>query len=94
MMCAELGNKEVRYKMRITIGRFIFVFLAVIFSLCIIVQFFLAGMAVFVDSSNWMNHMIFVHLFGFSPSFSPSLKYGFNASLLFPLILAPSFTCK
>ncbi|WP_175615953.1 DUF6220 domain-containing protein, partial [Piscibacillus halophilus] len=48
------------------VGRFIFFVLLCLFFLSVIIQFFLAGMAVFVSPANWMKHTFFVHLFGFN----------------------------
>lgn len=48
------------------IGRRIFFILACLYTLCIFAQIFIAGMAVFVDGTNWMRHTIFVHIFGFN----------------------------
>jgi putative tricarboxylic transport membrane protein len=47
-------------------GRFFFALLGLIFVICIIVQVFLAGMAVFVDQ-DWKPHTTFIHLFEFVP---------------------------
>jgi mercuric ion transport protein len=49
------------------IGRISFVFLSVLFVLCIVGQVFLAGLAVFVNPGNWPFHEMFVHLFEFIP---------------------------
>ena len=51
---------------RIRVGRIIYFTSAIIFTLCIIAQVFFAGMAIFLNPGAWMNHMIFVHLFGFN----------------------------
>ncbi len=48
------------------IGRWVYVGLAFVFLLCILGQFFLAGMAVFGGGQYWINHKILVHLFGFN----------------------------
>lgn len=48
-------------------GRTSFRVLSILFVICIIVQIFLAGLAIFVDPSNWRNHKIFVHLFELIP---------------------------
>lgn len=47
-------------------GRIIYSVLAFIFLLCITVQIFLAGMAIFISPVHWMRHMTFIHLFGFN----------------------------
>jgi putative tricarboxylic transport membrane protein len=47
-------------------GRFFFALFGLIFVVCIIVQVFLAGMAVFVDQ-DWEPHTTFIHMFEFVP---------------------------
>lgn len=51
---------------RIYFGRIIYFILALLFALCIIIQFYFTGLATFIDGSAWMKHMMFVHLFGFN----------------------------
>ncbi|SFB06761.1 hypothetical protein SAMN04488072_106170 [Lentibacillus halodurans] len=51
---------------RILFGRMTFLVLAIMFTLSVTVQIFLAGMAIFVSPENWVKHIIFVHLFGFN----------------------------
>ncbi|MBO0588007.1 DUF6220 domain-containing protein [Sporosarcina sp. E16_8] len=53
-------------KTRIRVGRFIFLTLTTLFTICILVQVYLAGMAVFGNPRVWVKHIIFVHLFGFN----------------------------
>ncbi|MDB5054090.1 MAG: hypothetical protein JWM44_2140 [Bacilli bacterium] len=48
-------------------GRLVFAFLALIFAACIIVQVFLAGLAVFVNKDDWGPHTSFIHVFEFVP---------------------------
>ena len=48
------------------IGRMVFFLLSVLFVLCVLVQFWFAGMAVFVQPGHWRSHVLFVHIFGFS----------------------------
>lgn len=55
------GNKS-----RIRIGRIIYLILAILFTLCIFTQIYLAGMAIFMNPAVWLKHMMFVHLFGFN----------------------------
>jgi len=50
--------------MRERFGRGSFFILAVIFAACIVIQVFIAGLSIFVSPVNWMNHTMFVHLFG------------------------------
>ncbi|WP_342389195.1 DUF6220 domain-containing protein [Salinicoccus bachuensis] len=52
--------------LRVRTARGIYLLLAVLFALCVTVQVFIAGMAVFDDPVHWMNHMMFVHMFGFN----------------------------
>lgn len=51
---------------RIRVGRMTYLILAILFTICILVQLYLAGIAIFMDSAVWMKHMMFVHLFGFN----------------------------
>ena len=48
------------------LGRIIYFIMLSLFFISIIIQFFLAGLAVFVNPENWMKHIMFVHLFGFN----------------------------
>ncbi len=45
----------------------VFSLLAWIFAICIVVQVFIAGMAIFDDPVNWVKHESFVHVFEFIP---------------------------
>ncbi|MDW0116259.1 DUF6220 domain-containing protein [Sporosarcina thermotolerans] len=51
---------------RIRVGRIIFFILTILFTLCIFVQFYLAGKAIFEYPVYWSKHIKFVHLFGFN----------------------------
>ncbi|MBM7554227.1 DUF6220 domain-containing protein [Thalassobacillus pellis] len=51
---------------RVRISRNIYLVLAFIFLSCVAVQIFLAGMAIFITPAHWMNHIFFIHLFGFN----------------------------
>src|SRR5690554_3392507 len=51
-------------KRRVQIGRWIYWLLASGFALCVVAQIFLSGLATFVSTSHWANHVFFVHLFG------------------------------
>jgi hypothetical protein len=44
-----------------------FLGLAVVFTLCVAVQVFIAGLAVFVTPVHWAQHAAFVHIFEFVP---------------------------
>ncbi|MCD2138800.1 DUF6220 domain-containing protein [Salinicoccus halitifaciens] len=48
------------------IGRGIYLLLAVIFALCVTIQFYTAGMAVFDNPAHWLQHTSFIHIFGFN----------------------------
>lgn len=51
---------------RIRVGRNGYFILASLFALCIIIQFFFAGTAIFMYPVDWQKHVMFVHLFGFN----------------------------
>lgn len=53
-------------KSRIRIGRYIYFILAILFSLCIGVQIYFAGLAIFENPLHWMKHLTFAHQFGFN----------------------------
>lgn len=53
-------------KTRVRVGRVIFLTLTALFTICILVQVYLAGMAIFINPGAWVKHMMFVHLFGFN----------------------------
>ena len=44
-----------------------FMLVAITFALCVVIQVFLAGLAVFVSPLNWVRHINFVHFFEFLP---------------------------
>ena len=50
--------------MRLMIGRWLYGIFEIVFLLCILTQFYLAGMAIFSEASYWSQHVMFVHLFG------------------------------
>lgn len=52
--------------MRIRVGRRIYLILASCFTLCILIQIYLAGMAIFINPANWAKHTLFGHLFLFN----------------------------
>lgn len=62
----ETLQKESR---RVRIGRLIYSIMAWLFVICVFFQVFLAGLAVFVSSSHWQDHIVFVRLFEFLPIF-------------------------
>lgn len=49
------------------VARTVYAVLAWAFAACVVVQVFLAGMAIFVDPLNWVRHVNFVHFFGELP---------------------------
>lgn len=79
-----------------------FACLATIFAVCIIVQIFIAGLAVFVSPVNWMRHRMFAHLFNALPlimlilSFVGRLprKIGWKSFGLFVLMYTMYFTAN
>lgn len=50
-------------------SKYMFLLLAIAFAVCVFVQIYIAGIAIFVDVSAWIKHMTFVHLFGFNVPF-------------------------
>lgn len=44
-------------------ARYAYALLAGVFAVCVLVQMYVAGMAVFVDPANWRLHTTFVHVF-------------------------------
>jgi hypothetical protein len=60
---------------RVRIGRFGFALLGLIFTACVIVQVFLAGLAVFVNKDDWGPHTSFVISFEFVPIFMFILSF-------------------
>src|SRR5947199_205240 len=49
------------------VGRFAFALLGLFFAICLIVQVFLAGLAVFVNKDDWGPHTSFIHYFEMAP---------------------------
>ncbi len=47
-------------------GRWLYSMFSAIFLICILTQFFLAGMAIFGGGQFWANHKMLVHFFGFN----------------------------
>lgn len=54
------------HKTRIRVGRIIFLPFTTLFTICILVQIYLVGIAIFVNPGAWVKHMMFIHLFGFN----------------------------
>lgn len=53
---------------RVRIVRFIFALFASILFACIVIQVFLAGMAIFANPGNWAMHKAFVNYFAMMPA--------------------------
>jgi hypothetical protein len=52
---------------RVQFARVAFVAFAVAFAICVTIQVFIAGLAVFVNPVHWARHRSFVHFFEFLP---------------------------
>jgi hypothetical protein len=52
---------------RFKVGGVSFALLSILFLICILVQVFFAGLAIFVNPVNWTKHTGFIHLFEFIP---------------------------
>lgn len=64
------GEKLVEWNKSMQTGRRMYFLLACLLVLCIVMQFLFAGMAIFMDSGNWLHHRMLVHVFGFTfPNF-------------------------
>ncbi|MBO9610221.1 MAG: hypothetical protein J7639_29955 [Paenibacillaceae bacterium] len=53
--------------MRVPVVRFVFALLAMVFAAAIVVQVFLAGMALFVHVGDWSMHRSFINYFEYVP---------------------------
>ncbi|ANB59439.1 DUF6220 domain-containing protein [Anoxybacteroides amylolyticum] len=60
-------DKEKRVNTSVQVSRFIFTGLAWGLVACIVIQTFLAGIAIFSNSMYWTTHIVFVHLFEILP---------------------------
>lgn len=84
----------------VKISRYLFALLAWLTVACVVLQTFLAGMAVFTDPIHWKHHTTFVHLFEFLPiilmilAFTGKLPNAlrWQSAALFVLIFAQYFT--
>jgi hypothetical protein len=63
----EKASPDRRSPARVRWARGGYVVVAGLFVVCVIIQVFIAGMAVFVDPANWSLHATFVHVFEFLP---------------------------
>lgn len=61
----DLKKDEISTRNRI--GSISFALLSILFLICILVQVFFAGLAIFVNPVNWTKHTGFIHLFEFIP---------------------------
>ena len=52
---------------RFKVGSISFASLSILFLICLLVQVFFAGLAIFVNPVNWTKHTGFIHLFEFIP---------------------------
>ena len=68
-------------------ARYAYTLLAGAFAACVLVQTYIAGMAVFVDPANWSLHTTFVHVF--EPLLLLLLAIAFLGRLSRPLKVAP-----
>lgn len=72
---------------RVSWARYGYVLLAGVFAVCVLVQVYVAGMAVFVDPENWSLHATFVHVF--EPMLLPLLAVALLGRVPRRLKLAP-----
>lgn len=61
------ASPDNRLSTRVRWARGGYVVVAGLFVVCVVIQVFIAGMAVFVDPANWSLHANFVHVFEFLP---------------------------
>ena len=54
-------------KVKGRLSRIVYFYLAVVFAVCVAVQVFFAGIALFVDPAKWETHKIFIRIFEFIP---------------------------
>lgn len=85
-MTAERGNRPTVPR-RVTWARYGYVLSTGLFALCVLVQVYVAGMAVFVDPANWSLHATFVHVF--EPLLVPAFVFGLLGRLPRLLKAAP-----
>ncbi|MBB6735729.1 DUF6220 domain-containing protein [Cohnella zeiphila] len=83
-----------------TVFRTVFFGVACLFAACVAVQIFIAGLAIFTDSSHWHDHEVFVRIFELFPllmlifGFAGKLPVSFRwiSVVLLLLIFAQYFT--
>ncbi len=87
---------------RIHVARVIFALLTGLFTLCLIIQLFIAGLAIFVDSTFWPRHTLFAHIFDKIPLLMLLLsflgrfpvKIRWYSAALFGLVFVMYFTAN
>lgn len=67
LVAAEVPPRQARRTRSARVAWYAFLGLAVIFTLCVAAQVFIAGLAVFVTPVHWARHTAFVHIFEFVP---------------------------
>ncbi|GIP31815.1 DUF6220 domain-containing protein [Paenibacillus sp. J2TS4] len=98
LMSVETKSNERRGK----VSGLLFLGLAWLLAACVVIQIFIAGMAVFTSPSYWHNHIVFIHLFEFIPilmlifSFTGHLPHSLRwmSAALFVMIFAQFFTAN
>lgn len=93
---------EGKLSKRVRFFRAAFVFLSWAFVACIVVQTYIAGMAVFQEPSRWSIHVSFVHIFEFIPLLMIAFAFagrmpkgtGWLSFALFALIYCQYFTAN
>jgi hypothetical protein len=63
----ESANVGSRLSTRVRWARYGYVLFAGLFVVCVLIQVYIAGMAVFIDPANWDLHMTFIHVFELVP---------------------------
>jgi hypothetical protein len=64
----ESANVGSRLSTRVRWARYGYVLFAGIFVVCVLIQVYIAGMAVFIDPANWDLHTTFIHVFELIPA--------------------------
>lgn len=63
-----MDNKKEKIPARVGIIRFSYALFAAVFFICIVIQVFLAGVAIFANPGNWTMHSTFVDYFAMLPA--------------------------
>ena len=64
---SESAAPDSRLSGRVRWARRGFVLFSGLFAICVVIQVFIAGMAIFVDPANWSLHTTFIHFFELLP---------------------------